>query len=1267
MNHSKARRFPWRNTNNNRSMRRRRPVPLFVVLAIALLGATCAVGSALIGAHASSDSITVSNLIHNPNSSDGHGKLIRVEGQNVAYCAQGFLSYPEVGQKLTRYGSPKIPELDYVAYHGYDGKVVTSVAGLDKGKSESATMAAIWLAIGDKRPDLLNFVPKYDPPWHGNKAYKERWEAIKDPQIKEASWNLYQQAAAYAQAGGGGIEEGCAILWINRTPKGENKTFGYQNLVTSEKKTRVIFSKTSADASISANNGEYALEGAEYTIHHASDSSPAGTVVTDANGHAELALKPNTAYYAQETKAPKGFAINEERIEFTTAGLNSFVSTTDKPGTFTLVVCKHDAISAGAAQAGCSFEGAEYELTSDSAPGFHATAITNKEGVASFENIPLGTIHVRETKAPQGYLLDSEDHIYHVGADDLDENVTLRLTPESDFDEIPVAFDIEIAKFKDEGDEGSSKQEIPAEGVCFQIISNTTGKAIGSITTDKDGYATSKGAWFGNGSNSHVAHGAIPYDPAGYTIHEDEQTIPDGFAAIEDWTIAADQITDNCTLKYIINNHRKMSRLQIVKVDAKSGERIPLAGFSFQLLDNNKNLISQSVWYPAQSSIETFTTGDDGSVTLPEQLATGTYYIREITAAQPYVLAEEDIQIEISGDEPLCIATVANSPATGIAQLVKTCSEDGAALGKAEFDVRVHEDIVAPDGSVLLSAGTVVDHVKTNEEGCATTTKLPLGNGKATYEFVETKPAPGHVLASNPIVFTLTYENQDTPLVSTSCAISNIPTTVEIKKIKAGTDTPVPGVQFTLWRLEDEQTPESAKPAGSNDIVKDHNDSHDIPQLKEGCLPLTITTDQNGICRAIHLQPGIWRIKETNTANGFLLDPLIREFTVDEYGRIDGETSHKVVIENDFTKIDVSKRDITNESELAGAHLTVTDSDGTIVDEWTSTTEPHRIEALAPGSYTLTETQSPQGHDVAKSITFTVEESGEIQAIAMYDQPIQITGEIDKRQQRLTEAGEGRVYTYSLDMRNTSNTWVDECTVTDPLDCVAQGMAKVTGVITPVAQGDYDGKLNVWYQLSNDDDYFNESNVNATLEDGHENPWLEGEGRKLDYSHWHLWERDIDATQAKILDVRDLDLKESQHICAIRFEFGSVADSFTTQQDGWTRSDLKSENDSYDKAPNKTREGDLAPAIIQLSTTKRWGGGSSLLNSAVIDLYRNGGGPNLEDHDEDKVKQIIGRPLAQTGVDSDLIPLLASILCSFAFIAVILFPSIVRKSSRTKR
>lgn len=1253
--------------NTKRSIKRHRTIPLVIVLAVALLGATRAVGSALIGAHASGDSLTVSNLIHNPNSSDGHGKLIRVEGQNVAYCAQGFLSYPEVNQKLTRYGSPEIPELDYVIYHGYDGKIVTSVAGLDEGKSESATMAAVWLAIGDKRPDLLNFIPKYDSPWHGNKAYKERWEAIKDPQIKEASWDLYQQALAYARAGAGGIEKGSAILWINRTPKGENKTFGYQCLITAEKKTRVVFTKTSADVRISANNGEYAVEGAKYTIYRASDSSPVGSITTDVNGHAELALDPNCTYYAQETKAPRGYAKNEDRIEFTTAGLSTLVTAADKPCTFTFVVRKHDIATGGASQAGCSLEGAEFELTSDDTPDFRATAATDNEGVATFENIPLGTIHVRETKAPVGYLLDTQEHTYHVGADDLNDAGTIALTPEHDFDETPVAFDIEIAKFKDEGTDETSKQEVPAEGVTFQIISNTTNKEIGSITTDKDGYATSRGAWFGSGSDAGSIQGAIPYDAAGYTIREAEGTVPDGFAAVSDWTIGVDQMIDGTTLKYIINNHRKLGRLQIVKVDVASGERIALAGFSFQLLDSSKNPISQQVWYPTQTTIDTFTTGDDGCVTLPEQLAAGTYYIRETTAVRPYVLAGEDIKIEISGDEPVCIATVADTPAAGIAQIIKTCSEDGAALAGAEFDVRTHEDILAYDGSVLLSSGTVVDHVTTNEEGRATTGKLPLGSGEATYEFVETKPAPGYALDGNPLVFKLTYENQSTPLVSASCATSNEATGIEVKKVKMGTEEPLAGVQFTLWRLEDEESLESQSPHGNEDVTEECDNKVDIPNLKEGCSAIQITTDENGTCKAMHLKPGIWRILETQAVDGFLLDPLAREFTVDEQGQIDGSALYSIIVENDFTKIDISKRDITDESELPGAYLTVTDSAGTVVDEWISTTEPHRIEALMPGTYTLTETQAPQGHDTAESITFTVQESGEIQTVAMYDQPIHISGEIDKRQQHLAEAGEGQTFTYSLDMRSTSNTWVDECTVTDPLDCVSQDMAELVSVTTPVVQGDYDGKLNVWYQLSDDDDYLNESNCNATLEDEHENPWLKSEGRKLDYSHWHLWKSGIDATQASTLNARDLNLKEGQRICSIRFEFGCVDSSFTTRQEGWDREGIKSKNDSYD-TNHKREDGDgLAPAIIKLSTTKRWNGGNALINKATIDLYRNGGGENLEDHDSDEVEQSIGRALAQTGVDSDLIPLLAGVFCGIAFVALLVHPTITRRANGTKR
>ena len=75
--------------------------------------------------------------------SSGDCHFFRVSGStsSVAYCAQGWLRTPEVGQKLDRYGALDIPELDYVMYHGYDGNYVTSVFGLDEQESEAATTA----------------------------------------------------------------------------------------------------------------------------------------------------------------------------------------------------------------------------------------------------------------------------------------------------------------------------------------------------------------------------------------------------------------------------------------------------------------------------------------------------------------------------------------------------------------------------------------------------------------------------------------------------------------------------------------------------------------------------------------------------------------------------------------------------------------------------------------------------------------------------------------------------------------------------------------------------------------------------------------------------------------------------------------------------------------------------------------------------------------------------------------------------------------------
>ena len=49
------------------------------------------------------------------------------------------------------------------------------------------------------------------------------------------------------------------------------------------------------------------------------------------------------------------------------------------------------------------------------------------------------------------------------------------------------------------------------------------------------------------------------------------------------------------------------------------------------------------------------------------------------------------------------------------------------------------------------------------------------------------------------------------------------------------------------------------------------------------------------------------------------------------------------------TKVKVSKTDLTGKKELEGAKLTILDSEGKVVETWTSTTEPHYIEMLPIG------------------------------------------------------------------------------------------------------------------------------------------------------------------------------------------------------------------------------------------------------------------------------------------------------------------------------
>ena len=95
-------------------------------------------------------------------------------------------------------------------------------------------------------------------------------------------------------------------------------------------------------------------------------------------------------------------------------------------------------------------------------------------------------------------------------------------------------------------------------------------------------------------------------------------------------------------------------------------------------------------------------------------------------------------------------------------------------------------------------------------------------------------------------------------------------------------------------------------------------------------------------------------------------------------------------VKDDVTKLKISKQDITRGEELPGAQLVIKDSEGKEIEKWTSTNEPHYIEMLPIGTYTLTETAPPALYTKAEDVQFEVKDTADIQTVTMMDKPTTI-------------------------------------------------------------------------------------------------------------------------------------------------------------------------------------------------------------------------------------------------------------------------------------
>ena len=122
---------------------------------------------------------------------------------------------------------------------------------------------------------------------------------------------------------------------------------------------------------------------------------------------------------------------------------------------------------------------------------------------------------------------------------------------------------------------------------------------------------------------------------------------------------------------------------------------------------------------------------------------------------------------------------------------------------------------------------------------------------------------------------------------------------------------------------------------------------------------------------------------------------LHEEVAIGDYVKA-SDIEFKVSFEKETQKIimidklvEIIKTDLVTGEEIEGAELQVVDENDTIIDEWISTKEPHKVSGLEENkTYRLIEKTCPYGYEIAEEIEFTVTNEKVNQKIEMKDKPI---------------------------------------------------------------------------------------------------------------------------------------------------------------------------------------------------------------------------------------------------------------------------------------
>lgn len=620
-----------------------------------------------------------------------------------------------------------------------------------------------------------------------------------------------------------------------------------------------------------------------------------------------------------------------------------------------------------------------------------ATLTTDENGAASVGNLYLGEYFVKEITPPVGYLADEEEYDLIC---DYEGDLVATVERSCVSPEQVIKQPFQIIKAADNGK--TDADLLSGAGFTAYLVSSLKTKEDGSydfastvpvvigengateIFTDEKGYACSI---------------ALPYGT--YLVRE--TTTPHNYTPVDDFTVTIkEHHPDTPQVWRVLLDEEFEAKLKIIKQDNETKKAVLAKNTEFKVFNlDTGEYVEQVTTYPTTVTHKSYFTDEQGYLILPQNLKIGHYRIEEVNAPFGYTLNENYYEVAVDSNTAYQIDSVSkdvlievayeNYPVKGELKVVKqgevldgfdknfTYKEEN--LAGAVFEVYAAEDIYTADFQKDDDGNRILEYAKddlvatltTDENGEAMLSDLPLGS----YKVVETKAPEGFVLNVEPQIVTFSYADQNTPVIQQEAAFTNDCQKVEVSVVKrdAETNAGVEGAVFGLYAKEDIL-------AHGEVIVK-----------ADALLGKALSGEDGKAVFALDVPFGDYYIKELTAPAGFVSSDEVVEVSASYQGQDVKVVSLASEFFNEPTAISVKKTDITTGVELSGAALAVLDKNGNVVDTWKSVKgEEHIIKRLTVGeTYTLREELAPYGYLQAEEITFTVEDTAEVQKVEMKD------------------------------------------------------------------------------------------------------------------------------------------------------------------------------------------------------------------------------------------------------------------------------------------